>query len=273
MTKFPEDEAPTRPNSPAHQAAELVRDFAKLSKPDQSLVKSLIKALLGLSLLVLLTCSPAPEPIRPEPVPFRETQGREARATVLILSADTGQACCSGVSVLDARGHVVLLTASHCVTHKTDPDDVSPDAERTAEIGDVLGWRSGMRVARAVLREYDPVRDRATLEPDELAAPLPLAARKLCERCTLDGERVHAVSALYDQTSAGSIIGKVYAGEGAHWWESSMSVVPGWSGSPVLDDSGRVVGIVTKCNGLTLPAGARLRKTCVPGWSLFVDAL
>lgn len=42
---FPPDEEPTKPTSQAHRAAELVREWAKLDKPKQSLVLSLIKEL------------------------------------------------------------------------------------------------------------------------------------------------------------------------------------------------------------------------------------
>ena len=103
--------------------------------------------------------------------------------------------------------------------------------------------------------------------------PAPLALRSLCDRCSLDGARVHAVSALYEQTHSGEITGRTFAGVGAWYWETSMTIIPGWSGSPVLNESGQVVGIMSKCNGTTLNAGDKVKRSCVPGWSLFTSAL
>lgn len=57
------------------------------------------------------------------------------------------------------------------------------------------------------------------------------------------GESVHAVSALYDTVSTGTVVAWLTGG----WYETDQTVVYGWSGSPELDTQGRVWGIVSQC--------------------------
>jgi hypothetical protein len=228
----------------------------------------LIKALLGLALLVI-ACTPKP-PIERAP---RLATPHEAAATVVLLSANRDRhPCCSAVAVLDAQGLVMLDTAAHCVVHKINQDDPAPDADQWANIGDSIWYRTqdGYYPQRATIAKYDAVRDRATLEPVDGDAPPPLALRR-----AKSGSRVHAVSGLYGyEVHDGRVQGKTFAGAPGVWfWESDVSIVPGWSGSPVLNEAGEVVGIISKCNGVSVNAGDRILHSCLPGWSIFTDAL
>jgi hypothetical protein len=222
-----------------------------------------------LALLLLFGCTSKP-PIEHEPV---KTSAREAASVVVLLSANRDRhPCCSAASVLDLHGRVVLVTAAHCVLHKINQDDPAPDADTWAHVGDrVFYVPGGSSALEATVSWFDAPRDRAILKPVDGEAPPPLPLRKLCDRCQLDGAPVHAVSALFEQTRSGTITGKSWAGFGSRFWESDMSIIPGWSGSPVLDEAGEVVGIVAKCNGTTINAGDQIQRTCTPHWAIFTD--
>jgi hypothetical protein len=228
-----------------------------------------------LAALLLVACS-APQ-IEPEHLVTRReptASKQELESTVVILSKDDGHPCCSGVSVLDPIGLIVVLTAAHCVEHKADPNDQDPEARRVAELRDSIWFfaHGAGQAQVATLIEYDALHDRAVLAPDE-NPPSPLAARKLCASCALTGMPVHSYSALYQETHAGRVLGQIWAGLGSEYWESDLSIEPGWSGSPVFDSSGAVVGLVSKCSGQSVPAGDHMARTCRPRWSLFTDSL
>lgn len=199
----------------------------------------------------------------------------EANATVELLSANWDRhPDCSAAAIIDASGESVLVTAAHCVTHRINQDDRDPDATVVAHIGDQIWFVTrGQFVSprRSVLTAFDPVLDRATLVPLE-TSPEPLQRRSLCDRCLLDRFPVHSLSAFAGWArSDGEIVGETYAGPGSHYYLSTMTIQPGWSGSPVFDDNGFVVGIVIQCQGEALEAGERISKNCRPNFSVFTD--
>ncbi len=120
-------------------------------------------------------------------------------------------------------GRVQLATAAHCVRDVLSVRYVPPS-----------GWGLGI----ATVQDISEARDVAFLDVEQgELRPLEMAAQPGT------GERVRAFSAVYDQTSLGRVLAQYEEG----WYETSQTIVYGWSGSPVVDDAGRAVGVVSKC--------------------------
>jgi hypothetical protein len=83
------------------------------------------------------------------------------------------------------------------------------------------------------------------------------------------GEVVIACSALYDKCVTGAVTHRNHIG----YLETNLTVVPGWSGSPVVGLDGALVGIVTACMGSEIWAGLTKKKTCVPGFAFVAEAM
>jgi S1-C subfamily serine protease len=81
----------------------------------------------------------------------------------------------------------------------------------------------------------------------------------------LVGENVWSYSPIFRARSSGSVTGWL----GADWFETTQSVAEGWSGSPVLDARGDVVGVVSQCPAIA--SGAT--KRCAPGHVVVTGAL
>lgn len=163
-----------------------------------------------------------------------------------------------------AVGPRTLLTAGHCVRWQAgtavrwEPRDIV----RTLE------------TARAV--SADRERDLAWLETDATLSPV------FRTRRGLEGEHVTAVSPVYDWSqSSGYLTRETYLGgepdggscdgsscRGVTYWETTLTIKPGWSGSPVLGDDGAAIGVVSSCQGFARWVGLRLEKTCKPGFAL-----
>lgn len=134
-----------------------------------------------------------------------------------------GLPVCSGVALDSGR----ILTAAHCV------DDRQSIAVVTAE-----QWRTTAKAFSVVrVTAVDAGRDLAFLSG-------PVAAQVLNQREPMSGEVVHARSGLYQR----SVSGFVLVGAG-FFRDTTLSVEPGWSGSPVFAADGSLVGIVHSCVG------------------------
>lgn len=148
------------------------------------------------------------------------------------------------------QGQTMLATASHCVpagtTNTTPLRFYAPS-----------GWGHG----RAYLLERNDSVDVAflALSDPEQVAPLRVGPSPLVD------EDVLSYSPIFRESSAGKVKGWL----GGDWFETTQTVNAGWSGSPVLDARGDVVGIVSRC-----PAdeGGAVRR-CVPGRTVVTAAL
>ena len=212
----------------------------------------------GLIPVLVLACAPA-----------RGPADAEADAIVVLLSADNDRhPDCNAVAI----GPHELATAAHCVTHRIDQEDETPDAPRTAEIGDPVWYvtramwgGTGSGAERARVSYYDRVRDVALLETEGVPGP----PRRVAE---LGVEAVYARSALYEwERHNGQVAGRTFMGRSSYYWETTIDIIPGWSGSPVFNASGAVVGLVSACAGATINAGTHQFKTCLPKFALVVD--
>ncbi len=146
---------------------------------------------------------------------------------------DRFEPCCSAFAVRRG-GATMLMTASHCVF-----------ARRMRYVPP-----SGIGLGTAELAERDTAHDVAfmAVEDPEALRPLELAAMPF------EGARVRAFSPMH-----GVSLGRVVASLGPWAFATDQTVVRGWSGSPEVDDEGRVVGLVVQC--MPRVAGGE----CVPG--------
>ncbi len=144
----------------------------------------------------------------------------------------------------------MLVTAAHCVpesaTNLTPLRFLAPS-----------GWGHGL----AYLLERNEAADVAFLAigDPEMVTPLHTG------RSPLVGDSVWSYSPIFRATSAGVVTDWL----GGDWFESTQTVAKGWSGSPVLDDRGDVVGVVSQCPASVTAAGAR----CAPGRVVVTSAL
>jgi len=181
---------------------------------------------------------------------------KETKATVVLFNS-VKQANCSGVSVLNSSGNTILLTASHCIKKS---------------IGDTIlySFKDEKTLYKSRIESFDILHDRATLIPNRNEAPSPLNYKSLCERCTLDRLNVHVISGLNNwEKHYGYITGKTIS-NGARFWEDNITIIPGWSGSPVINDQGEVVGIITSCIGSSYIDENEMINSCEPGTSYFI---
>jgi S1-C subfamily serine protease len=129
------------------------------------------------------------------------------------------------------------MTAAHCVPY-ADGADVRFLAPS--------GWGHG----HAVLVMRDEATDVAVLElvDPEQVEPLPVGPGPVV------GDVVVAYSSVYDRTSTGLVT----AWLSGQWYETNQTIDRGWSGSPEMDEEGRVWGLLAKCP-------TELDGSCLPG--------
>jgi hypothetical protein len=132
-----------------------------------------------------------------------------------------------------------LMTAAHCVP------GVEPGGEVRYLSPDGVGH------GIAILLSVNKDADLATCEAYGLT-PLPVTS------APRDGENALSVSSFYGQTSYGHVSAKL----GQGFYETSLSIIKGWSGSPVLDTHGRAWGVVSRC--YTVPETGE----CQPGTTI-----
>jgi S1-C subfamily serine protease len=142
---------------------------------------------------------------------------------VVVILRD-GLPQCSGFAI----GRNEILTANHCVNDRESIAFVTAEQWRFSS----NAFQTGMVVWR------DDDRDLAGLRV-KLNFKSPVELRELVE-----GEAVRARSVFYQQTSRGMML----AGDG-YFRDSTITVIPGWSGSPVFGVDGKVVGLIRSCFG------------------------
>lgn len=119
----------------------------------------------------------------------------------------------------------LLMTAAHCVA------GIEPGGEVRYLSPDGVGH------GIATLLSLNEAADLATCEAQGLT-PLEVTSPPR------DGETTLAVSSFYEQTSYGKVLNRLSTG----YYETSVSIIKGWSGSPLLDMHGRVWGLVSQCH-------------------------
>lgn len=177
---------------------------------------------------------------------WRFTDGRGAGDLAL-----AEKPVCSGVAVRTPVG-VKLVTAGHClygarvgasVLYVTHDQWMHTSADH--------------RVARV---EYvDPVLDRAVLAITAMSG-LTIATPSLADP-------IYSYGAIFDYRRLdGRVRTRISDGTSAYY-EAQLDVTPGWSGSPVIDALGNVIGIVTACS-VDAP-----RPVCLKSSGIFVNLL
>lgn len=143
---------------------------------------------------------------------------------VVVLMRDAHPACSAF-----AIGRDEMLTAAHCVAGRDGaPVVTEPQWNATAK-GSV--WASVVWI--------DTQRDVAALTSSLVfVAPLRL-------RSPTEGEDVHAIGAAFGWSTER---GTLRPGFG-RFLDTSLTVWPGWSGSPVLGSDGAAVGVLLNCLG------------------------
>ncbi len=136
-------------------------------------------------------------------------------------------------------GRVQLATAAHCV----------PEGGR-------VHYLQHVGFGQAVASFTSEARDVAYLDPSgDLPATLELAPMPPA------GAHVGAYSSTFEPVSTGRVVTEYVLG----FYETSQTIVFGWSGSPVVDDLGRVVGVVSKC--------PTTEGQCTPGHTIVASLL
>jgi len=153
---------------------------------------------------------------------------------IVVILRD-GQPVCSGFAV----GPNQVLTAAHCVGDR--PDVAIVTAEQWAHTS------HGFTLAHVQL--VDSSRDIASLSSDHIF-DVPLKMRG-----PVTGETVYARSIMFGEITDGNVL----PGAGS-FVDTTMSIIPGWSGSPVLALDGSVVGFVHSC----IATVHGLHRKCLP---------
>ena len=177
------------------------------------------------------------------------------RSPVVGLQDAAGRVTCSAFAVGEH-----LVTAAHCVHGK-----------RIGYVTRDLWNRTARGQLVANVAHIDREHDWAILTPPTLNGLAPLSVGQV-----VVGESVFTIAAKGDWVpSGGLVVTSFFAGEtngvDKLRWESTITVAPGWSGSPVINARGEVVGIVVSCTGTALDSGERVVKKCRPGLSMFVE--
>jgi S1-C subfamily serine protease len=188
-----------------------------------------------------VTSRAADLPLLPKPVvsqkPLPTELYRTSVSSVVLVQAEDRSG--SGVCIGDAD----TIVTSHHVVRGSDSIDVYPFAYKSNAL-----QRQPKLAAKVVFR----------LEPDDLAVlklekgaaelrPLPVA-----ERSPEVGERVYAIGSpglgreLLEQSVSEGIVSAAFRViEGAKYLQHTAAVNPGNSGGPLIDEWGRLVGVVT----------------------------
>jgi hypothetical protein len=175
-----------------------------------------------------------------------------AQSAAVVLYREDG-ARCGGVMLTPH----VALTASHCVQHR-----VGERVHLMPLMPLVWGKYWAESVATYQLNDLALV----ALRDGRDIPHAPHAARQ-----GVKGERVFAIAPAYGWArSEGVLLQRTFEGSRmATYWETTITVAPGWSGSPVFAESdSALIGVVSTCSGTTQLAGDHVEKTCSPDFSV-----
>lgn len=190
--------------------------------------------------VLFVVCSVAAEPAGEYPAAARE---RALTATVKVTSGADDQTG-SGVVIRKTKTQAFVLTACH-VVEKAKTVDVLLPGEK---------GKPGKTVKAEVL-ERDPLRDLAVLRmtADGVPGAVPLAPAGAKPKLALSAgwEKGDAPGAL-DETVKGAVnVRKPGAAKAVACFETVRKQAAGRSGGPLLDESGRVIGVATGHDGKT----------------------
>ncbi len=129
-----------------------------------------------------------------------------------------------------------LVTAAHCVR------GIEPGGEVRYLSPDGVGY------GFAELVRVDLARDLAWARAGGLK-PLPVASPPA------PGSVVISVSSFYEAVNTGSLVAQL----STSYYETTQTIIKGWSGSPVFDARGRVWAVVSRCHV------ASDSDDCIPG--------
>lgn len=166
---------------------------------------------------------------------------------------------CGAVKV----GPQLFLTAGHCVDWEVDAEVaiVPLNIWQTTARGRILG--RSVRASRAD--------DLAWLELPETTDTTPIVRL----RAGREGERVYAISPVYSWVRRdGTLLRPAYQGaRSSIFWETDLTIAPGWSGSPVIATvDGALVGVVSSCQGGVRWVGETVEKYCLPRFAIVAGA-
>ncbi len=138
---------------------------------------------------------------------------------------------CNGFFV-SYYNHAYMVTASHCV--------------RGLNVGDRVDYLNpnGFGIGHSTLVDSDTTFDTAMLQPESIPVD-PLVADVNYK--VNAGDTVFSCSSLTHQTVLGNVIGELTYG----WFDTTQSVAKGWSGAPVMNGDGNVIGLVSMCHFIT----------------------
>jgi hypothetical protein len=134
---------------------------------------------------------------------------------------------CSGVAITTNQ----IMTAAHCL--------------QGLERGDKVAFVSHERWTRTA-GGYDDARLAFVNEDRDLAvltSPVPFL-QPVEQRQPVEGEDLWARSALFGETHEGELLPGI-----GFFRDTTITIRPGWSGSPVFGRDGKLVGIVHSCFG------------------------
>jgi hypothetical protein len=175
----------------------------------------------------------------------------EAKRSVLAVSQQGGRGF-----VADIAGERRVITAGHCLPRLPIPD---PGAQEERTYWKLLGPLGGQLTITAECLFVDPVSDLAVLGPPD--------NQVLANEFKAYGEFVLSAAALsmghvqgeFGDQSCGwllSLAGVWFRCKVSHYggglWvtEASHGIIGGMSGSPILNDDGAVIGVVSCSGGL-----------------------
>ena len=141
---------------------------------------------------------------------------------------------CNAFFATDSSLAFSLVTAKHCV------DDV----------GSIIKYERKFGLGTATVEYLSPNSDTAFLSINDEPN---LTALEFSDVGTERGDVVVSYSSLKHDTSAGYVTDDV-----GRAFRTTQTIEKGWSGSPVVNESGKVVGLISKCRPAPVYGGCEI---------------